>query len=104
MDQQTVDTRDTTAVCGRALMVGGAVAALLGIFAWGWDVDPTVGKALLALGAVSTLAGWWVSRREVSRAVSFVLLAVAVALVVVVAFETVQLIEMFNEQRGGRLA
>lgn len=102
MERQTVAT--STALGGRVLMVDGVVAALLGVFAWGWDVDPGAGKAWLAVGAVSALAGWWANRSGVSTAVSRVLLVVAVVLAVVVVTDAVHLVQLSNLQRGGSLA
>ncbi len=104
MAQQTVATAGATALGGRALMVVGVVAALLGVFAWGWDVDPGAGKAWLVVGAVSVIVGWWAARSVVSSAVSRVLLVVAVVLAVVVVIDAVQLVQLSNLQRGGSLA
>lgn len=100
MGQQAGVASGATSSGGRALLAVGALALLLGVFAWGWDVDPLAGKVLLALGAALVAVGWWLVRSRVTVLTSRVVLVLAVVVAIALLVEAVHLIDLSNFQRS----
>lgn len=102
MEQQAAIAPGASSWGGQAVLAVGVFALLLGVFAWGWDVNPGAGKLLLALRVALVAVGWWLARSRLSTLVSRVALVLAVVVAIALLVEAAHLIDLSNLQRSGR--